>query len=358
VLRSRDEANWCLCLLPGVHTVGRDLELSGAQNVTLSACGPGTVVSLKDRSLIAGGLATVTLRGFAIDASGSQGLVFRGCQRVLLEQLVLGMGDNPDRSAISCVECEQVLLRELSGEFARLRAIVELQGVTIAHIERCLMAGLGGLAVGIFSNGDHQLLQLSHNRISIRADEAELDHAVLVIEEARRDGQQTILDGNILDGAVSLYGQAGRSPLKEGELPTIARRLPQMRLEALDSAFQARGNRLTRITIGEKALSQLRDGADLAVYRTLQLSDNVISDGDTVLLAARHSLAGNHFTRNKTSTNLGRMLGAVIGTGATFSGNHGEGTDLMLGCAVTQTPPGGNPTATERMMNMILIQRF
>jgi hypothetical protein len=358
VLRGREERAWCLCLLPGRHSVERDLELSGAQSVTISACGPSTILSLKDRSLIAGDLSAVTLRGFGIEASGSQGLVFRGCQRVVLEQLALGIGDNPDRSAISCEGCQQLFMREVGGEFARLRAMVELRGVSFIHIERCLLAGLGDLAVGIFCNGDHELLQLSRNRISVRADEGELDHAVLVIDEANRDGQQTVLEDNILGGAVSLYGQSGRSPLKEGELPGIARRLPQMRLQPVDSAFRARGNRLARITIGEKVLSQLRDGARFPVYGIFQLSDNVFSDGDTVLLAARHALAGNHFTLDKPSPNLGRMLAAVIGLGATFSGNHGENPDLMLGVVVTQAPPGGNPTAVERLMNMILIQRI
>jgi hypothetical protein len=84
----------------------------------------------------------------------------------------------------------------------------------------------------------------------------------------------------------------------------------------------------------------------------------VISDGDSVLLAGRHALAGNHFTRPEPSLSLGRVLGAVIGTGATFSGNHGEGKELILGCAAAETPPGGDPTPVERLMNMILIERF
>jgi len=111
--------------------------------------------------------------------------------------------------------------------------------------------------------------------------------------------------------------------------------------------------------IGDEATALIRDGdRSLQVYRTLQLSDNVFSDGDTVLVASRHALVANHFSRPEPSVVLGRMLAAVVGEAATFSANHGPNPELVLGCAAPLRPIGGNPSAVENLMNMIPIQRF
>lgn len=362
VLRERQALAWCLCLLPGTHTLADDLELRGTQAVTIGSCGQGAILNLQRSAIVAGELRSVTLRGFAVGAEGSRGLVFQGCQQVLLEGLAFGVGDSPDASAITCEGCQRVHLRDLGGEFARLRSIVELNGNQFIYVERCIMAGLGGLLVGIRTSGDYRLLQLSHNSISVRADQGDFEAATLVIGAARGGQQQTTLDGNTLRGAVSLYGEPARSPLKEGELAVVSRRLTQgqVRLEPFDGAVQARGNRFTRLTVGDQATARLRegDGGALAVYSSLLFADNVVDDGDSVLLAARHALTANHLTERELSRSLGRFLGAVIGVGATFAGNHGENPDLGLACLASRTPPGGDPRPVEGVMNQILIRRL
>lgn len=361
-LRERQAQVWCLCLLPGTHTLADDLDLRGLQAVTIGSCGQGAILNLQRSAIIASDLRSITLRGFAIGAEGSRGLVFQGCQQVLLESLAFGVGDNPDASAITCEGCQRVHLRDLGGEFSRLRSIVELNGNQFIYVERCVMAGLGGLLVGLRTSGDHRLLQLSHNTISVRADQAAIEAAVLVIGAARAGQQQTTLDGNTLRGAVSLYGEPARAPLREADLAVVNRRLSQgqVRLEPFDAVIQARGNRFTRLTIGDQATARLREGEGgvLAVYSSFLFGDNVVDDGDSVLLAARHALTANHFTEREPSRNLARFIGAVIGVAASFAANHGENPDLGLACAAPRNPPGGDPRPVEGVMNQILIRRL
>jgi hypothetical protein len=354
----------------------------GPRHLSLQGCGPASVLRLEAAVTIRGA-ESVRLRDLALEV-GSDGVLrvsegeevtFDGCRIVARERddsppldvsgtrLVRLAGNDvralrPARSELSVKLFDRstgfgrVLSEDASDEEARRLAreaaawfdaksdgqrlkLAEDLGQALAELRDSEPGSVGPAAREAFARFFDALTARSRTRVddvtrallhlrgAVRSSEADV---ALVIGS---EGALVDVRGNTVDGLVSLDGMPAEERLLKELAGQLGDLLHKRSLASgpLEAGLVVTGNRLSGLRVGgellERLFGSLVDGDDgllEGIFRTVQLTDNVMAAAGNVVLGAEATLSGNRFGGDDVPA-------TVIADAAFYLGNHGPPGD-------------------------------
>lgn len=170
----------------------------------------------------------------------------------------------------------------------------------------------------------------------------------VIIEDAEAE---TILENNRIVGAVSLYGEPGRTRLTDQELLNLGLSLrglelrPRISLSRSAGTLRVLNNNLTRLTTAEVKVREIREllqsgGRMDGVYGRSFVDDNTIAAEDNLLLS--HHLSFNSNVFDSGAEDEVKIVGTVIGDAAIFMGNNALHRGISLLNATRANEKAGN----------------
>ncbi|HEV2914399.1 MAG TPA: DUF6519 domain-containing protein [Pyrinomonadaceae bacterium] len=378
-----EQTNICICLLPGEHVLKEGLNIavaSGKVHLNIEGCGRGTRIIIphnqsRPKSSISG-LASFTLKDVALFAQAA--IAFDMCKEINIEDCylvqenqtapfitigharriqfednvvyaTLPIAENPT-SPIEVFSNVSLNLSELykipdSFEFERRSSEVatELVGQPAAK-RNSLVRKLTGmvskfrrLSAGERTSynsfmetlGDPAVAEpLLHRRLGdIRlAALAAMPGTAIVLADAEAD---TRLEGNTINGVVSLYGAPRQSKITEENMRILSENIHQGMIEFDDSLadLQVRDNIIYRMDISESLATILKSininsrTSFNRHYRRCFITDNVFNGGDNCFLMEHLSLNTNSFELNRDKDGV-LDAGIVIAHASINIGNY------------------------------------
>jgi hypothetical protein len=354
----------------------------GPLHLSLQGCGPASVLRL-EAPVTFSGAASVRLRDLALDVGSDGGLRVGGGQEVTIDgcrivaheregsapleisgtRLVRLAGNDVRalREGGSKLVAERLetatgfgkaLSAELSDEEARelareaaakLAAASHEQRRKLAEELRQVFAELreaepGALARPVRTASDQLFDQLGGRSRTLADD---LHRALVRLRDVvlwsdpgvalvlGSEGALVDVQGNTIDGLVSLDGMPAEEKLVDELVEQFAELLHERSLASgsEEAGLVVTGNRVSGLRVGVDLLERLLefltedgDGTLEGLFRTVRLTDNVLTAGGNVVLGAEATLTGNRFGSDDVPA-------TVIADAAFYLGNHGSPGD-------------------------------
>ena len=377
-LAEKKVADVCICLLPGDH------EMIGANvsdpivHLSVTGCGPGTRLKIVERPWRMRGLASFALRDLAVTADGlgeplqtheCQEVTIRGCH---LSQTMRGgalvtisfanrvqLADNvivalvpridPFRPLFSKRLPEVAKLFEMQDEkkFRKVAAVAAAQAAKLKPRERSGIAADLKKSVASLS-GKISAAELAGFQGIVEALAAEEPQAELLAQRfdllrvARlrafpglalvltNSSDSAVLENNSITGTVSLYGPPGPTDLTPNDfkqLGAFLSKIPSV-FSASQGTLNVRGNRLTRLTISEISVTQIRTFLNNPqavttfdrIYKLSFLTDNKLDDNGNHFFGDQLSFTANAFFHLGQAEQ--KLAGWAVSNTALFMGNQ------------------------------------
>ena len=383
----------CICLLPGEHTFGgvwqKEKEFERF-NLTISGCGPGTKVILKD-SLRFIGLTSLRLENFNINAmsdelpvtvDGCAGLDISNLHHVGLaiktplirlaggEQVRLVGNILEAYTTVGMVKPQKVFdfdpeLMDLytapqRDDFLgrcgdKADQLARLHQNERRAIAREILVKLEQTGEDLTPNERMSYQQLT-NALSLENVEAptlydrlrevrdQAHHAAAGAGVVFMDALASVaLENNTVFGSVCFYGMPRAEDLGRNEIAKLAEMLKAsglVRFLAHGASLQALDNRISRCSVGAPMLKTVRElvaageGMIQGLYRTAQFESNIVAVARNQLLFENLTLASEDFQT------LLDPIGWVVGETAIYTGNR---------VRRTRDPNSGQPVGGGRM---------
>jgi S-layer protein (TIGR01567 family) len=278
-LLKEEQADICICLLPGDHELpnGLRIDTDNISSIKIVGCGSGTRIILQDQ-LFLGSLKSFTVRDvkFAIqvkEAVKNPGVVFDRCEMVTLE---------------AC------------------------------HFE----AGYGVYGEPLLTIGGASRIYLKNNLIKTFG-----RSVAVAIMDGRADA---VFEDNIIGGLVSIYGASELNEvLTMDDLIRLAELLQKDALALSQSGgiLQLRNNHLMGLVAGKNLILSIKqpctESERTLYFRRAVLANNTIEMGYNQIIAQHLSLASNSFGN-------GADAGVVCGYSAVFMGNRASNPKTRL----------------------------
>jgi hypothetical protein len=184
---------------------------------------------------------------------------------------------------------------------------------------------LGQLSSGSATRVDDLSRALLHLRDALRWSES---HVAVVI---RSEGGLVDVQGNTIDGLVAIGGVPGEDGFLEEIVSELGELLHDRSLASGlgEESLVVTCNQLGGLRVGVDLLKRLleslshdEEGTPVGLFRTVRLTDNVLTAGGDAVIGAEVTLHGNRFTSGDRPV-------TVVADHAFYLGNHGDGTRLV-----------------------------
>lgn len=414
-LEALKDKDLCLCLLPGEHKLAAGLDITSAdaknpRHVAIHGCHQGARISATNKQIIAHQLASFALRNLEIEyngvpdaivlddcgdvsvtscnlfgeADGGALLTIGGATRIRLVDNDLRFVDRTsfERNRVLFAALPEIgdLFRAQRAGFSERRVASAAEALAArprterAAASRSLRAAFGNLgdtvapeeleaaralAGALATNELTREAASTSLRGFVLAAAQSVPITALVLLDASAD---TTLEDNRIVGTVGLYGDPGRTAqtLTEEELRMAGVKKGGLVLGNPGRDLRLRGNRLTRIGIGQTVFSDgdksirkwLSPNSPFPspdfppLFRTLFLTDNVVERPGDVWLAHDVRMTTNSFDP------INGDIGWTFGQSAFYTGNSAE-NDFRLFNAVLR--PAGNVNNLNFLINIVFV---
>lgn len=376
VLQKKGVADICICLLPGDHETMGVVVSAPIMHLSITGCGLGTRLKVVETPWRIAGLNSFALRDVAVTADGlGEPLQFHECREVTIrnchvsqtmqggalvtissaEQVCLTrntiMSSIPRRTPLPSVFFDRlpdgIRLFELQdrNEFRRAiktttEQLTKLDGRDRFKLVSELRQGVEALTGKVSDEeltafqGIVDVLDDDEPQPPLLAQRFELLHTAILIGTPGLalvlTSEDALLENNSITGTVSLYGPPGQTDLNLDELKRLGSVLSEHPsvFSLSRGTLHVRGNRLTRLTIAEGLVRQIRDfignpGGNMAfdsIFKLSFLSDNKIDRNGNKFLGEQFSFNANSFSHLGQQEN--QMAGWAVSNSALFMANQ------------------------------------
>lgn len=162
-LREAKAKVWCLCLLPGEHRLANVPELSSETHVSIGACSRGAILIL-EQTIQATGLESFKLANLTVFDNTTQGLVFKDCRDVTIEDVTILAEQQQGDGMILCGGCESLTMRGDTLIGNDRRTLVLCESTEKVTIHQCRLVGQRNVPIGTLI-GKAQRIILTENRL-------------------------------------------------------------------------------------------------------------------------------------------------------------------------------------------------
>ena len=191
---------------------------------------------------------------------------------------------------------------------------------------------------------------LASELVNLRAAVVTLEPTLALVLVA--EGGNADISGNRIVGEVSIYGKPGEVALNVDQAAKLRRGLFEavIQLQSRDDNLIVTGNQITRLRIDGDLMIRLRDAQDgttiPGLFRTLRLTDNVLTHAGSDALALDATLSGNRIS------GADPRLATVVAYTAYYVGNH---LALNQGFAVRNVAPRSNAQTRSDLNNGVIV---
>ena len=381
-LQLKKVADVSICLLSGDHEMIGVNVSAPIVHLSVTGCGPGTRLKIVENSWRVAGLDSFVLRDLAVTADElGEPLQIHECRDVTIRNCHISqtmrdgalvtisfseqvcLADNTIMSSLLRTEPIPLVFFERLPEVTRLFELQDRnefrQAVTnaaeqaanlptreksilVSKLKRSVetlsgkasdaeLAGIQGIAEALDAEESQPKLLAQRFELLYTARLQAAPGLALVLTT-----QNALLENNSITGTVSLYGRPGLDDLNPDEFKRLGEALsknPSV-FSAARGTLHLRGNRLTRLTIAESSVEQIRGflanpGGGIAfdlIFKLSFLSDNKIDSNGNQFLADQFSFNANSFSHLSKSDN--HLVGWAVSNSALFMANQAP---LVLG---------------------------